>query len=193
MAGRCHCLGIHVGANVFAAIHRWTTSQGHSALVLLRSFRDCAAGALSPPGGASTVTFCLCSCSLQALMSATSDLGALSMRLRIQRSMDFASLLNHFNHTHRQHNGQATVGQGVPSLAIACDRPLRACVTGGGLLVVDLSGHELPRWVMHEAISSDYLVIILRWFPCEGTVATVDVGRCGRDALQAHLDRGSQV
>src|SRR5918911_4185229 len=59
MAGRCHCLGIHVGANVFAAIHRWTTSQGHAALVPLRSFRDCAPSAMSPPGGASPVTFCL--------------------------------------------------------------------------------------------------------------------------------------
>src|SRR5207249_5188928 len=38
-------------------------------------------------------------------------------------------------------------GQDVPSLAIACDRYLWACVTGGGLLVVDLSGHEPPRRV----------------------------------------------
>jgi hypothetical protein len=56
-------------------------------------------------------------------------------------------------------------------------------VTGGGLLVVDLSGHELPRWVMHKAITSDYLVIILRWFPWEGIVATMAVGRRRLDAL----------
>ena len=74
-------------------------------------------------------------------------------------------------------------GQGVPSLAIACDRHLWACVTGGGLLVVDLSSHELPRWVMHKAITSDYLVIILRWFPSEGTVATIAGGRRRLDAL----------
>jgi hypothetical protein len=76
--------------------------------------------------------------------------------------MDLASLLYHLNDTHAQHNGQAPLEQGVPSLAIAYDRHLWACVTGGGLLVVDLSGHELPRWVMHKAITSDYLVIILR-------------------------------
>ena len=104
------------------------------------------------------------------------------MRLRIQCSKLFASLLYHPNHTHMQHNGQATVGQGLPALAIACDRHPWACVTGG-LLVVDLSDHERPRWVMHKAITSDYLVIILRWFPCEGTVATIEVGRRGPDAL----------
>ena len=65
-------------------------------------------------------------------------------RSRKRRSMDCASLLYHLNHTHMQHNGQATLGQDVPSLAIACDRHLWACVTGGGLLVVHLSGHELP-------------------------------------------------
>jgi hypothetical protein len=97
--------------------------------------------------------------------------------------MHFASLLYHPHHTHMQHNGQATLGQGVPSLAIVCDRHLWACVTGGGLLVVDRSGHELPRWVMHKAIISSYLVIILRWLPYEGTVATIDVGRRGPDAL----------
>src|SRR2546423_5075360 len=164
MAGRCHCLGIHLGANVFAAIHRWTTSPGHTALVLRRSFRDCAPSARSPPGGASTVTFCLCSFSLHALTCATSDPAALSVRIRIKGNMNFASLLYQVNHTHMQHNGQATLGQGVPSLTIACDRYLWGCVTGCGLLVVDLSGHEPPRWVMHKAISSDYLVIILRWF-----------------------------
>jgi hypothetical protein len=116
-------------------------------------------------------------------MSAKSDPVALLVRLRIQHGMDFASMLYHLNHTHVQHNGQATLGQSVPSLAIACDRHLWACVTGGGLLVVDLSGHELPRWVTHKAISTDYLVIILRWFPCEGTVATINVGRRGPDAL----------
>jgi hypothetical protein len=41
-------------------------------------------------------------------------------------------------------------------------------VTGGGLLVVDLSGHEPPRWVTHKAIISDNLVIILQWFPAKG-------------------------
>jgi hypothetical protein len=54
-----------------------------------------------------------------------------------------------------QHYGQATLGQGVPSLAIACDRDLWACATGGALLVVDPSGHELPRWVMHKAVNGD--------------------------------------
>jgi hypothetical protein len=83
-------------------------------------------------------------------------------------------------------------GQGVPSLAIACDRHLGACVTGGGLLVVDLSSHELPRWVMHKAITSDYLVIILRWFPCEGTVATIAVGRRGPDALSLIRTAGAR-
>ena len=97
--------------------------------------------------------------------------------------MYFASLLYHLNHTRMQHNGQAIVGPGVPSLAITCDQHLWARVIGAGLLVVDLSSHELPRCVMHKAITSDYLVIILRWFPCEGTVATVDVGRRGPDAL----------
>jgi hypothetical protein len=67
-----------------------------------------------------------------------------------------------------QHNGQATVGQDVASLALTCDCYLQACVTGGGLLVVDLSGHEPPRWVTHKAIISDNLVIILQWFPAKG-------------------------
>jgi hypothetical protein len=97
--------------------------------------------------------------------------------------MDIASLHYHLNDTHRQHNGQATLGQGAPSLAITCDRHLWACATGGGLLVVDLSGHDLPRWVMHKAVIGDYLVIMLRWFPCEGIVATIDVGRRGPDGL----------
>ena len=108
---------------------------------------------------------------------------ALSVRLRIRRSMDFATLLYQLNHTHMQHNGQATLRLGVPSLALACDRHLWACVTRGGLLVVDLSDHERPRWVMHKAITSDYLVIILRWFPCEGAVTTIEVGPRGPDAL----------
>ncbi|HKC74974.1 MAG TPA: hypothetical protein VKF37_12360 [Chloroflexota bacterium] len=69
--------------------------------------------------------------------------------------MDFASLFYHFDHTHMQHNGQATMGHDVPALAIACDRYLWACMSGGGLLVVNLSGHEPPRWLTHKAITSD--------------------------------------
>jgi len=47
------------------------------------------------------------------------------------------------------------MGHDVPALAIACDRYLWACMSGGGLLVVNLSGHEPPRWLTHKAITSD--------------------------------------
>lgn len=41
-------------------------------------------------------------------------------------------------------------GSDVPSLALAAQRYLWACVSGRGLLVVDLQGDEPPRWITAE-------------------------------------------